>query len=214
MENNYGKVYTIGYSGFLLKDFIDVLKQMNIKIVIDVRSRPVSTYYTDYNKDVLDKELTSNHIHYKNYSREFGAWQTESCYFSDKGYLDFSKYVLSPQFKQGFTKIKTGLEAGYNFALMCAEKKPSMCHRTIMVARQFSASGIEVIHILPDNQFQSQADIEDELINLYFPNNNQLSLLSKPLSRSELVDQAYQMRNADIGFREEGVNLKIQIEQN
>lgn len=203
MGNNRGKLYTIGYSGFSIKDFVDVLKQMQIKIVIDVRSNPVSKYYTDYNKDVLEKKLTTNHIHYRSYSSEFGARQEQSCYFSEKGYLDFSKYVLSTQFKTGLDKIMTGLDAGYSFALMCAEKKPSMCHRTIMVARQFFNNGIDVVHILPDNSLLTQAEIEDELVMHYFPNNNQLSLLSESLSRIDLVEQAYQMRNAEIGFREE-----------
>lgn len=203
MVNKHGSLYTIGYSGFDIKDFIDVLHQLNIQIVIDVRSYPVSKYYTDYNKDILEKTLKKNHIFYKNYSAEFGARQEKPCFFSEEGYLDFSKFVLSDQFKTGFDKIVTGLDAGYSFALMCAEKKPSMCHRTIMIARQFYKNGIDVRHILPNQSLITQPDVESELIVDYFPDHNQISLLSEPLSKSELIDKAYQLRNAEIGYREE-----------
>lgn len=204
MGNNSGILYTIGYSGFNIKGFVDVLQKMKIRIVIDVRSYPVSKYYPDYNKDLLEETLKNNRIIYKNYSAEFGARQEQPLFFSKEGYLDFSKFVMSEQFKTGFDKIVAGLDAGFNFALLCAEKKPSMCHRTIMIARQFFKNGIDVRHILPDKSLITQLDIEDELIMHYFPNNNQLSLLSEPLPKSELIEKAYQLRNAEIGFKEEG----------
>ena len=203
MGNPIGRVYTIGYSGFSLNDFVEVLKKLHIQIVIDVRSLPVSKHFSDYNKDFLEKVLKENHIHYRNYSSEFGARQTESCYFSDEGYLDFVKFTSSSQFKQGLSKIEAGISAGYNFALMCAEKNPSMCHRTIMVARQFFNNGIEVIHIMPNNRLLSQSDIENELLDHYFPDRNQISLLSDLPTREELINHAYQKRNQEIGFRDE-----------
>jgi len=37
-------IYTIGYSGFVIDDFIQILKKYKISVVIDVRSNPYSQY--------------------------------------------------------------------------------------------------------------------------------------------------------------------------
>jgi len=50
-------VYSIGYSGFSINDFIDTLHTNNISLVIDVRSTPYSQYFPDYNKDSLEQVL-------------------------------------------------------------------------------------------------------------------------------------------------------------
>lgn len=72
-----------------------------------------------------------------------------------------------------------------------------------MVARQFFNNGIEVIHIMPNNRLLSQSDIENELLDHYFPDRNQISLLSDLPTREELINHAYQKRNQEIGFRDE-----------
>ena len=203
MGSTEKRIYTIGYAGFAINDFIDVLSELNIKIVIDVRSHPVSAYYIDYNKDNLEKTLQAKHIHYRNYSNEFGARQSDLKFYSNDGYLDFSKYVQSTQFRNGLERIKTGIAAGFDFVLMCAEKNPAMCHRTIMIAREFAKEGYEVIHILPGHCIITQVEVEDEMVSEYFPKTNQLSMFLDTPTREEMVNIVYQKRNAEIGFKSE-----------
>ena len=47
-------IYTIGYSGFSLESFKNVLLKNRISCVIDVRSNPVSNYFQDYNSNNLE----------------------------------------------------------------------------------------------------------------------------------------------------------------
>jgi uncharacterized protein (DUF488 family) len=42
----------------------------------------------------------------------------------------------------------------YRIALMCAEKEPLDCHRTILVARALAARGMGIMHILADGQLE------------------------------------------------------------
>ena len=70
-------VFTIGYSGFQLNDFIKILKDNRILLVIDVRSLPYSQHYADFNKENISKILESSKIYYRNYALEFGARQEE-----------------------------------------------------------------------------------------------------------------------------------------
>ena len=55
-------VYTIGYSGFKIEDFIKILKKNKIMVVIDVRSSHYSQYHSDYNKRALELKLKSENI--------------------------------------------------------------------------------------------------------------------------------------------------------
>ena len=56
------EIYTIGYSGFEINDFINMLQTNNINSLIDVRSSPYSKIYTDYNREELQKRLKENGI--------------------------------------------------------------------------------------------------------------------------------------------------------
>ncbi len=194
-------LYTIGYSGYKIENFLEEIKKHGISTIIDVRSNPYSQYYVDYNKEVLNDFLTKNRIYYRNYAKEFGAQQKNPAYYSTRGYLDFNKFVQSDDFLNGVEKLKNGMLKGYHFALMCAEKDPIDCHRTIMITREFSKLGYKIIHLLPTGDEQSQDDIELRLLNHYFPNRDQVNLFEDQLlSRHELITLAYEKKNAEIGY--------------
>lgn len=58
-------------------------------------------------------------------------------------------FARSEVFLSGFEKIKKSMQKGFVIALMCSEKDPIKCHRTILVARAFHNAGYKVIHLLP-----------------------------------------------------------------
>ncbi|MDR1136013.1 MAG: DUF488 domain-containing protein [Clostridiales Family XIII bacterium] len=198
------ELFTIGYSPFSMTDFLEVLKRYRIRLLIDVRSVPYSSHYSAYNKENLIPMLKSIGIVYDNYATEFGAQQTNPVYFDKRdGYLDFDKYVKSASFGRGFQKAENVIKQGHLFALMCAEKDPATCHRSIMVSRVFSECGYCIKHILADGKTEGQDDIETQLLDKYFPNRNQLTLWGE--DQEATVPNAYRKRNEEIGFRLENV---------
>lgn len=202
------KIYTIGYSSFDIDEFTSVLKKNNISCLIDVRSNPSSKYFPDFSKNNLENILISSGILYRHYKNEFGARQKNQRYYTS-GYLDFSKFVQSDKFLEGVKKIELGIERNYTFVLMCAEKDPSMCHRNIMIAREFYKKGYQVNNILADGTIETQDDIEKKLVKSYFPHRNQLSFFDIELSWDEMVSKAYDMRNREIGFRDDNEEEEI-----
>lgn len=200
-------IYTIGYSTFDIKNFILTLKKYKITSLIDVRSNPNSKFYIDYNSDRLKNILKQNGIIYRNYKKEFGARQTDEQFYSQEGYLDFEKYAKSKCFIEGVKKIEAGMKLNYVFAFMCAEKDPSTCHRNIMVARDFYNRGYNIKNIREDGSCESQETIEKKLVDIYFPNKNQLSLFEN-LSWREMVNQSYIFRNKEIGYRKDVSSYK------
>ena len=200
------RLYTIGYSGFQIDEFIETLKGYGISAVIDVRSNPYSGYFRDYDAEQLRIRLRNSGISYRNYAREFGARHTDPAYFSHDGYLDFGVFAASTQFLDGTRKVVQGIEAGFVPVLMCAEKNPAACHRAILVSRWFHENGYEVIHILPDGVTQSQDDVVNQLKSAYFPNRAQLSFDNLNKTEDDYAREAYKIANEKIGYREAAEN--------
>ena len=195
------EVYTIGYSSFKLEDFIKELHSHGITCVIDVRSTPYSQRYSEYNKEALDLELKKNNIVYRNYANRFGARQENPGFYGKDGILDFKLFIQSDEFQSGIEIIKKGLDLGYTFAFMCAEKDPINCHRSIMVGQGLKNAGFIVKHIKHTGEIETQDELEQRILDMYFKDRWQLSLFSNETeNEKELIDKGYELRNKDIGY--------------
>ncbi len=201
-----GTVYTVGYSGFALPDFLAELRNRGITALIDVRSSPYSGYRQEYNREPLAAALKRAGVVYRSYAREFGARQEDRSYYTREGYLDFARFSASPRFGEGAEKLAAGMERGFVFVLMCAEKDPIACHRAVMVARALDLRGFSVAHILPGGVTQTQEELDGRLLEKYFPDREQMSLFGGGKSQEELVARAYARQNAAIGYRIEEEN--------
>ena len=198
------RIYTIGYAGLSVEAFIRLMAQFKIDVVIDVRSNPHSQYHADYDIERMRPRLKNSGIEYRSYKEEFGARQTDRSYMGEDGCVDFGLFSLSDGFKAGFRRVSEGIDKGYRVCLMCAEKNPEMCHRTIMVSRRFYEAGYHVLHILHDGSTETQLDVEEKLLKKHFPNRSQVSLFDENNhSDKEYIDMAYKKQNEAIGYRPE-----------
>ena len=202
-------VYTIGYTGFTIEEFLKTLKDNDINVVIDVRSSPYSERYPDYNKESLSFILKAENIYYRNYASEFGARQDNRSFYSSEGYLDFDLFAKSEQFLSGVKKMKNSIAQGYKIVFLCAEKKPVQCHRAILVARAFHNLGYKVIHFLPENKTATHDDIEDELLLMHCKDADQISIdslfsninIEETMNKKEYLKTAYRAQNKKIAYR-------------
>ena len=195
-------LYTIGYSGFQLEDFIRALEHRHVSAVVDVRSSPVaSAYFSDYNGELLGRSLMRRNIHYRCFGEEFGGRPVNRELYGEGGCLDYERVASSEPFLKGIERLQKGMSRGYTFALLCAEKQPINCHRAILVARAFFERGHEVIHLLPENQSITQEELNAQLIERYYPHREQFTLFDAPADDALLLAEAYRRRNAEIGYR-------------
>ena len=197
-----GKLFTIGHSTHSFDYFVNLLISRDINYLIDVRSTPYSRYVTAFNREVLKESLLHKNITYAYMGVSFGARQTNDSFFTD-GYVDFEKVILSTGFVKSMDNVLDGLEQGNNIVFMCTEKDPIDCHRAIMVARGFSLQGVDVFHILANGELQTQKDLDRRLLDRFFPEKNQMSIfdLIEPQEERSYLDQAYKLRNKEIGYR-------------
>ena len=195
-------VYTIGHSRHKIDDFVELLLKNNINCVCDIRSTPFSKFAEQFNQENLKKSLQDNNIVYLYFGEEFGARRKEQDLITN-GIVDFEKVSSSKKFLSGVKRLEKGIEKGYRIALMCAEKDPIDCHRTILVARNLALNGFQVKHILDNGSQIDQTEVDEQLLKKYFPKRNQVSLFEEDLPIDYLVE-AYKKANQDIGYKGEG----------
>lgn len=196
-------IYTIGHSSHDNIYFLELLRKYNINCIVDIRSVPFSKYVPHFNKNVIKKFLNFNNIIYVYMADEFGAVREDKNLFNQKGYLDFEIIKHTKSFKDGIVRLNTGIDKHYIISLMCTEKDPLDCHRSIMIAPELVKNKFTVKHILPDGSIETQEELEKRLLQLYFPTHIQQDLFSTIENNTEknLLEKAYRLRNSDIGYR-------------
>jgi uncharacterized protein (DUF488 family) len=198
------ELYTIGHSNHSLEVFIDLLKQHHITAVADVRSHPYSRYLSHFNKSELQISLEKENITYVFLGQELGARpNNEDCYINGKAV--YEKIANTALFQEGIQRVLKGVTK-YRVALMCAEKDPLTCHRTILVCQQLKSYNLEIKHILPTGKLESHEDLENRLLDKQGFYQLQLSLFdvidtSPPsLDKEQCLQQAYQKQGENIAY--------------
>jgi len=194
-------VFTVGHSTQTVERFIGLLKQHGITAVADVRSRPYSRMNPQFNREDLKKKLREAKIKYVFLGRELGARsEDQSCYCN--GQVQYDLLARTDLFQEGIERLKEG-HLEFRIALMCAEKEPLDCHRTILVARELANAGIPVVHILYSGQAENHEDTIGRLIGmLRIPNSDMFR------EHSAVVSDAYERRGREIAYREEEPTVK------
>lgn len=186
-------IYTIGYSSFEIDSFIETLKNHKINVVVDVRSSPYSQYKSDFNREQLKESLRKKHISYVFLGEECGARVNDnSCYINGK--VNYTLVAKTDLFKTGIQRLLNGAEK-YSLALMCAEKDPITCHRTILVCRNLLGEGVTIKHILEDGNIEFHKDSEQRLLKIFKLNHPDLFR-----SEQQRLDDAYARQGEKIAY--------------
>ena len=194
-------VHTVGHSTHDIEKFIGLLKQHGVNAVGDVRSQPYSRYPPQFSQDSLKKELQSAGISYVFLGDELGARSEDpECYIGDQ--VSYTKLAQTPLFQAGLDRITSGVEE-YNLALMCSEKDPLECHRTILVARHLIERGLTVTHILADGETESHGESMARLIETL-----KISKTPDMFNPTTPEDQSYAMQEEKIAYRRNHDNPK------
>ena len=112
-----------------------------------------------------------------------GRSENPACY--EDGRIRYERVAATESFKSGLARVVQGT-AKHRIALMCAEKEPLHCHRTLLVARALDAQGADVAHIHADGRLEPHGEAMDRLLDLH--NLSREGDLSG--TREELIDTA------------------------
>lgn len=201
-------IYTIGHSNYPIEKLIKMLNEYKIQCVVDIRGTPYSKYNVQYNKETIAKTLRNHGFIYIYMANELAAKRVTKTSYNEDGYCDFEKVIDEIEFQIGIQRLKVGVNKGYNIALLGAMQDPLRCHRAILVGRELIKHGFNVKHILDDISTINQEKIEDNLINKYFKNREQVTidyLLGNEMSKDEMIRDSYKKANREIGLRVENI---------
>ncbi|HBH48468.1 MAG TPA: DUF488 domain-containing protein [Bacteroidales bacterium] len=192
-------IYTIGYSSFEIGSFIETVKKHHINAIVDVRSSPYSQYKPDFNREILKEALQKNNISYVFLGKECGARvDDKSCYVNGK--VDYSLVSKLEIFQNGIQRLIDGASK-FSLALLCAEKDPITCHRTILICKNLKNHGVIIMHVLENGKLEAHYDSEKRLLKLF-------KLHHPDLFRSEQnrLDEAYLRQGEKIAYEPEKQN--------
>lgn len=192
------EIYTIGHSNHSIEKFIDLLKNQAITAIGDVRSQPYSKYNPQFNYEALKQVLKKHNIAYVFLGKELGARSQDANCYDNNGKVQYARIAQTEDFKKGIDRLNKGM-ASYRIALMCAEKDPLMCHRTILICRHLRADDMMIKHVLEDGSLETQQEAEQRLMELLkIPKQDFFA------SQEQLIEQAYDMQGEKIAYVEEG----------
>lgn len=140
------KLYTIGYSKKSAEEFFDLLRDNNIKRVVDIRRHNTNQLAGFTKQDDLAWFLkVIADIDYEHVLELAPSEDLMHAY--RKEHLSFDEFAdqLRAQFKEREMPTKAAFD---HAALLCSEADPSTCHR--LIAAQYLAekwSGVDIIHL-------------------------------------------------------------------
>lgn len=204
-------VFTIGHSNYSIDRLIEMLRHFNINCVVDIRGTPYSKYNVQFDKEAIRYSLTKAGFIYIYMAKELAAKRLNKISYNNEGYADFEKVIHEHDFKKGIERLKDGCRKGYKIAILGAMQDPIRCHRSILVGRALREYGFNVEHILDDYSIASQEDIEQNLLDKYFKDREQItidSLLGNGLTDEDMIKEGYRMANKEIGYRIENLESK------
>jgi uncharacterized protein (DUF488 family) len=192
------QLFTIGHSTHSLEVFASLLSSHGIEAIADVRSSPYSKRLPQFSQEQLTKSLRAIKVRYVFLGDLLGARRSEaSCFVGDLA--QYSKISQLPGFLAGLDRIVEGANK-MRIALMCAEKDPLTCHRTILVSRHLQLRGLDIFHVLDDGKLEPHIDAENRLMLEEGFTPGQLDMFGNPDGGDALLF-AYEKRGNKIAYR-------------
>ena len=189
------EIFTVGHSNTDFAGLARLLHQHGITAVADVRSQPYSRFLPHFSQRALRVSLREAGIRYVFLGHELGARPDDpACYVDGKA--SYERIAATPLFQEGLERLRNGMRSA-RIALLCAEKDPLVCHRTILVCRHLRQPGLTIQHILADGSLVTQQELERQL--LVEHGLQQLDLL-RPRSLDDLIEEAYDRQGAAIAY--------------
>jgi uncharacterized protein (DUF488 family) len=146
-------IFTIGHSTRTIVEFLALIEQAAVDLLVDVRSIPRSRTNPQFNADALPEELAGAGILYRHLPalgglrhRKRGAPPSPNTLWRVAAFRNYADYAATDAFRIGLDELEA-LARDHCCAIMCAEAVWWRCHRRI-IADYLLAEGFPVAHIM------------------------------------------------------------------
>ena len=145
--------FTIGHSNRPIDAFMGLLREVEVRLIVDVRTVRRSRANPQYNGELLTAALAEREIGYE-FIAELGGLRGRqravtpeiNAFWDNESFHNYADYAMSREFAMGLARLR---ELGHarRSAIMCAEAVWWRCHRRI-IADYLIAAGETVHHIV------------------------------------------------------------------
>jgi uncharacterized protein (DUF488 family) len=154
------EVATIGVYGFSAATFLDALRGADVPRVLDVRQRRGvrGSEYAWANSKRLQAALADAGIEYEHHPELAPTTELRQLQYAEdarQGVGKRSRSNLAPEYVERYTREildqvdLSAVVARLPAALMCVERDPEACHRSLVAARLADAYGLGVANLRP-----------------------------------------------------------------
>lgn len=150
-------LYTVGHSNRTAEALIALLQSVDLATLVDVRANPASIRHPQFAADALRQALESNRIIYHWAGRQLGGLRqprpdSPHIALDSEGFRGFADHMETAAFARGMSQI-INLAMKSRTAMMCAEKLPENCHRSL-IADYLTLRGIRVLHLIAPGEMR------------------------------------------------------------
>lgn len=146
-------IFTIGHSTRAIAEFLALLQEVGVDLLIDVRSIPRSRTNPQFNADALAGTLAEAGIAYRHLPalgglrhRTKATEPSPNTLWRVAAFRNYADYAGTDVFRTGLDELRA-LARDHRCAIMCAEAVWWRCHRRI-IADYLLAQGVPVMHIM------------------------------------------------------------------
>ena len=158
------RVATIGVYGFTADSFLAALREADVDLVADVRQRRGvrGSEYAWANSKRLQAMLAEARIGYRHHPELAPTTELRRLQYAEDdrhGVGKRNRAELAPEYARRYLteildrvdlgEFATGLGEGNATALMCVERDPPACHRSLIAGRLAAEHGARIEHLLP-----------------------------------------------------------------
>jgi uncharacterized protein (DUF488 family) len=158
------RVVTIGVYGFDVESFLRRLRHADVRLLLDVRQRRGvrGSEYAWANSRRLQAALADARIAYEHHPELAPTTELRQLQYADdnrQGVGKRSRHELAAEYTRRYTTeildhadltpIVSALPSSGTAALLCVERDPEACHRSLVAQRLTERHGVTVEHLRP-----------------------------------------------------------------
>jgi uncharacterized protein (DUF488 family) len=158
------RVATIGVYGWTLERFLAALTEAEVGLLVDVRQRRAvrGHEYAWANARRLETALAEAGIRYSHHKELAPTTEMRQLQYREDDRLGVgkrSREELAPEFRERYlheildrvdlAPLVAELPGDRAAALLCVERDPQACHRSLVAERLAQEDGVIVVHLLP-----------------------------------------------------------------
>jgi uncharacterized protein (DUF488 family) len=143
-------VFTLGHSDRSLEQVMDLLRGAGINTLVDVRAQPHSRRHPQFEESSLRSAAEAAGMTYHWAGRQLGGRRplapTSRHKALEEGLRGYADYMETQAFQRAAAQL-IGLAGRGATAILCAEREPERCHRSL-IADYLILQGIAVVHLM------------------------------------------------------------------